>query len=88
MFYFRLTELKMAKKQKEKLSENQKIIVPSIFLADIILFLISQNLPQNLFILAKKIELFSTVLFILVILLWAIMIFNSLKKKKQHNKKS
>ena len=56
MFYFRLTELKMAKKQKEKLSENQRIIIPSIFLADIIFFIISQNLPQNLFILAKKLN--------------------------------
>jgi hypothetical protein len=72
----------MPKKQKEKLSENQRIIVPCIFLADIILFIISQNLPQNLFILAKKIELLSTVLFILVILLGIIVVFNSLKKKK------
>ena len=86
MFYSELTELKMPKKQK--LSENQRIIVPSIFLADIVLFIISQNLAQNLFILAKKIELFSTILFFLVILLWVIMIFNSLKKKKPTNKRS
>jgi hypothetical protein len=72
----------MPKKQKEKLSENQRLIIPSIFLVDIILFIISQNLAQNLFILAKKIELFSTVLFILLVLLGILMLLSPLKKKK------